>query len=304
MRVAVTGASGFIGGKVVHYLLAEGHKVVSVGRTDPKIKGVEHKDWGLIKKVNAIVHCAGSAGDWMTDEEAEEMKTVNLDLTARAMDINPDARFIFMSSSSVYQTRSDVFEPVEELVKDDAQMLSPYALSKALSEHLVSKVRDKSKNYYILRPRAVYGPGDKTLLPRVDEYAHGFCILPGKNPKASFTNIESLCKVVGFFVDDYKGEHFGIYNVADGSVEGTHELIALIAKLRGKNCTPVSVPYRIAYKAATVMENKARKKGTSPEATRYLASQLGRESIMDTSKLEKTMGYGLPATDVSQAGNW
>lgn len=304
MRVAVTGASGFIGRRVVEHLLTKGHKVISVGRTDPKIDGVEHKNWGVQKKVNVVVHCAAASSDWNPSKEAgDTLSDTNLALTGAALDINPKARFILMSSASVYQTSGDGFHTVEELVADETPMLNAYSASKALSEHLTASERPDG-DFYILRPRAVYGAGDTTLLPRLEEYAQGYFILPGKEPVGSFTNIKTLCEVVEFFVDDYAGAKFGIYNVADRKAVDTHQLIVDLMEKRGHVAKPFRLPYKIAYKSAETMENKARKKGTEPLATRYLVSQIGRDSAMNVEKLENAMGRELPETDISDAASW
>lgn len=303
MRIAVTGASEFIGKNVVNHLLKKGHKVISVGGPDPKINGVEHKAWGLQKKVNIIVHCAAEHDDWTSAEEGELLKNANLLLTDNALKINPKARFIFMSSSAVYQSSEGDFAPVEELIENDTSMLNLYSVSKAVSEHMVAQQKEDGR-YYILRPRAVYGAGEEVLMPRLEEYAKGYFILPGKNPMGSLTNIKTLCEVVEFFVDDVKGEHSGIYNVADGEAENMHDLVVSFSNLRGHSAKPMRLPYSIAYKSVTGLENKAKKNGTIPMATRYIVSLIGRDSVMNVEKLEAAMGKKLPKTDISDAADW
>lgn len=303
MRVAVTGASGFIGRKVTEYLVAKGHKVISVGRTDPKIEGVQHNDWSLQKKVNVIVHCAAENDEWTPTPQGQELRDVNLSLTDKAMKINPRARFILLSSSAVYQTSENSFNPVEELVEHDTPMLNAFAVSKAISEHLTTQ-EAKDGRYYILRPRAVYGQGDTHLLPRLEEYAKGYFVLPGKNPMGSLTNIKTLCDVIDFFVNDIKEKHFGIYNVADGEPVNMHDTLVSILAKRGREAKMVRLPYAIAFKSALSMETKARKKGTIPLVTRSVVAQIGRDSVMDISKLETAMKRKMPLTDISDASDW
>src|SRR6476469_8429322 len=76
MRVAVTGASGFVGGAVADWLRARGHTVFPFGRraehelTHPQPGYVS---WDIARgpidapPVHAVVHCAATVGDWGDD---------------------------------------------------------------------------------------------------------------------------------------------------------------------------------------------------------------------------------------------
>lgn len=306
MRIAVTGASGFIGRKVAEKLLEEGHKVISYGRTDPKIENVEHvSDWKPNKKVNAIVHCAGRSDKWTGSEELDtELVATNNTLTHHALAINPKARFVFISSTSVYRHGVNEFDDAEVLPSDDAKLLDAYSLSKCANERIIDNART-DKDYYILRSASVYGDGDKQLLPYLESLGRGIIIMPGnKDSKNSFTNVNSLVETVSFFVNDYQGKHFGIYNVADAGEVATHDFVTGILEKRGQVNKVFRTPYKFSYKSAEGVERSSKKKGTIPYLTRYQVTLLGGNNVVDTGKLEQVLGKALPATNYDDAGSW
>lgn len=294
MRIAVTGATSFIGNAVARSLKSAGHNVMSVGDEDPKIDGVEHRSWGLQKKVNVIVNCAEEKVRWA--EDPEKLKADNLELVEHALEINPKARFIHMSSAAVYATLEKDFSSEEKLIADDTKMVNTYALSKALAEHMVDQ--EFSHRHYILRPRAVYGSEEDYFIPKLKEYANGFFIMPGKNPMGSITSIDNLCEVVKFFVDDIKEIHFGIYNVADSEPVNMHQTIIDKLQEDGIEAKIVRLSYSLLLRSIDSMENKARKKKVAPDFTRYEISHIGRDSVMNTSRLEGVMDRKL-TTDLS-----
>lgn len=306
MRIAVTGASGFIGRKVTEKLLEEGHKVYSYGRTDPKIENVEHvSDWKPNKKINVIVHCAGRSDKWTGSEELDtSLVATNNTLTHNALAINPKARFIFVSSTSIYRQGVNEFLDKEELPSDDAKMLDAYSLSKAASERIIDNTKSNN-DYYILRSASVYGDGDKQLVPYFESLGSGIIILPGnKSSRSSFTNVASLVKTISFFVNDYQGDHFGIYNVADSGDVATHDFVTGILEKRGFSNKVLRTPYKFSYKSAEGVERASKKKGTEPYLTRYQVTSLGGNNVVNTTKLEKVMGNVLPATNYDDAESW
>ena len=103
------------------------------------------------------------------------------------------ARFVFISSSSVY------YEPRDQLSLTEDSPFPPkpineYAATKRQAEELVRK---SAVPWVILRPRAVFGPGDTVLFPRILRAAKRGA-LPrlmrpdGQSPLADLIYIENL----------------------------------------------------------------------------------------------------------------
>jgi uncharacterized protein YbjT (DUF2867 family) len=167
MKVAVTGASGFVGGAIATALADLDHEVVGFGR---RADGWSHAHAGYRRwdvgsgpvradrDFEAVVHCAALADDWAGHDESLR---VNRDGTRAVVRSFPDARIVHISTSSVY----DPFEPSIDITEGAAPVrrhLSSYSETKTLAEFELA-----GSDAVILRPHAVYGPGDTTLLPRI-----------------------------------------------------------------------------------------------------------------------------------------
>src|SRR5256885_14788462 len=116
MLIAVTGATGFLGGRVVESLANRGHDVLAFGRRPPaafrKAGLAAYARWDITegprpptgpRAVDAVVHCAGTVTDWGS---ATEFEAVNVRGTEAVLASFPqNARFVHVSTSSVYDHR-------------------------------------------------------------------------------------------------------------------------------------------------------------------------------------------------------
>jgi nucleoside-diphosphate-sugar epimerase len=261
MRVAVTGAGGFVGGAVAAALDAE-HEVIRFTRADWDITV------GPIRgRADAVVHCAALADDRAPLARA---MLVNRDGTRNVVASFPGARFVHISTSSVY----DAFRPTvnQTEIAPATRFLSTYSRSKAAAEDEVSDV--------ILRPHAVYGPGDTTLLPRLlAGVRRGRLTLPnGGAVLHTLTHIDNLVQAVRLSLVGPPG----IYNVGDAAPVLLRDAIGGFTDAAIR-----SIPYRTAFAIATLAERLPGR----PSITRYAVSQLGLERTLDITKARKLLGY-------------
>src|SRR5688572_11441143 len=181
MRVAVTGASGFVGGTVSRHLLAHGCEVVAFGRRpgdDPTgVPDAEVRYWDIVTgpladppAVDAVVHSAAFVGDVGA---REPVRRTNVEGTVHVARTFPRARLVHISTCSVYHPeRPQVMATEDEAPPPETvRWPSPYGETKALAER---ELLHRRPDAVVLRPHAVYGPGDTTLMPRLREAgAHG-----------------------------------------------------------------------------------------------------------------------------------
>lgn len=302
MRIAVTGASGFVGGAVATALADDGHDVVAFGR---RPGGWHHENalyriWDLAveplrvdTEVDAVVHCAALADDWAPLAEAMR---VNRGGTRNVIESFPDRRIVHLSTSSVY----DAFTPTRNAREDQApvtRFLSSYSESKTFAERELG-----GTDAVILRPHAVYGPGDTTLLPRVLEAVRaGRLMLPqGARVLHSLTHIDNLVEAVRLALTGPAG----VYNIADAAPIVLADVIAEFLEARGVAARITRMPYRVAYQAAHLAERVARIRGTRPRFTRYAVSQLGLERTLDITAARERLGYQPVTTHLSGAAEW
>lgn len=305
--IGVTGATGFIGSHMVKALLSEGYEVHTFGRKP--VDGTVFHVWDALDEpkdydidLDAVVHCAASATDWGNDEL---IRSINVEGTRSALAICPTARFIHVSTASVYASKGDSLGVTEDKVVTGS-FLNSYSESKLEAEKVVEKdTRDTGS--YILRPHAVYGPGDTTLLPRIEEALKGtFLPLPnGGHSLVSLTRVESFVAVIMELVEYGGNIKRGVFNVADGEPVILADALKEILSHRGREVKVIPLPSSLAWEMGHLMEKVAKKLNLRrPPLTRYLVSQLGYAETLDVSSIEEFLGRKLPGPDFKDAGTW
>ncbi|MGW8483353.1 NAD-dependent epimerase/dehydratase family protein [Microbacterium sp. NPDC055903] len=301
MKIAVTGASGFIGGAVATALADDGHDVTGFGR---RVDGWTHpravyRRWDLTARprepepFDAVVHSAALADDWAPYDEALR---VNRDGTRHVRAAFRDARLVHLSTSSVY----DAFSP-SVMLGEGAPMpqrfLSSYSASKASAEREL-----EDADAVILRPHAVYGPGDTTLLPRVvQSVRRGRLVLPaGGEVRHSLTRIDNLVQAVRLSLTGPAG----VYNIADAEPVLLADVLSDFLRRRGVDARIVGIPTPLASALAGASEASARLRRTRPRLTRYAVSQLGVERTFDLTAARHSLGYAPLATTLAGAETW
>ncbi|MFK0252167.1 NAD-dependent epimerase/dehydratase family protein [Streptomyces sp. NPDC090445] len=279
-RIAVTGASGFCGGHVARAAAARGAEVVCVGRRPGPVG--EHRFWDAARDLpdlagaDVVVHCAAAVGDPAPGSPAEaEMHAVNVGGTERLLRAAADSGgrpVVWISSASVYDPRPD-----RSLVGEDhprTGQLNAYGRTKAEGEALAL-----AAGAVVLRPRAVYGPGDTTLLPRiVSRVRAGTLFLPGPDVLLSLTAVENLADAALAAA----GWAPGAYNVADAEPYARDATVRRVLHAHGITARIRHLPPGLARTAARAAEALAR--GGEPLLSRYAVDQLAHSVVLDLTR--------------------
>jgi len=211
MRVAVTGASGFVGTHLIDRLVAAGHDVrvlchrsapartsaltVVRGSLDDSVALAE-----LVRDADVVVHTAAAvaAADDSTFQRVNVAGTRRLAHAARDAGVG---RFLLLSSLAA--RRPD---------------LSAYAASKKAAEDALADVEGLA--WDALRPPAVYGPGDRQVLVFFRLLKHGIGLLPaGDTARVSVIHVADLADAVMAWLDSETGTA-DVYELADGFRNG------------------------------------------------------------------------------------
>lgn len=296
MLIAVTGASGFVGGHIARALSASGHRVLSYGRRPVhtiRESLPNYRVWDLARgpidapPVDAVVHCAAMVGDWGAGHSYD---AVNVGGTHAMLETFAGAdRIVHLSTTSVYSDRVPVVNVREDASIGDCEY-SAYARSKAESERVLLAA---GRPVIVLRPHIVYGPGDTTLLPRLLA-AERFGRLPvpgtGDN-RLSVTHVENLATAVERALR--MPAMRGVFNVADADTPTVDELLTTVLERIGSRARVRYIPRRTAWRAAALCEWVWRARGIDrpPPLTRYVVAQLADEHTVDITRARELLGY-------------
>ena len=202
MAVIVTGASGFIGGAIARAFADREEPVYALCRRDPQIPGVSHQHWDITQpapaavqslagKATAVFHCAGVASVSADDDELYGVRVTG---TRNVLDAFPQARIVHLSSTAVYSMADTETELWEEAgPKDPTEFPDAYSRTHALAELLVARIRPDAA---ILRPAAVYGPGETMFMPYLASLVKkGVLRLPGGGrQKLTLTHVDNVVR--------------------------------------------------------------------------------------------------------------
>jgi nucleoside-diphosphate-sugar epimerase len=166
-RILITGSSGFIGGHLFQRFQGLGWDTVGLGRRALALPGYVAHDLArplpFTEPFDVVIHAAARSSPWGSRAEFERD---NVQATQNVIDFcerNGSPRLLFISSSSVYYRDCHQLNITEETPLAE-QPVNAYAATKQRAEQRVRAYRGP---WAILRPRAVVGPGDTVLLPRI-----------------------------------------------------------------------------------------------------------------------------------------
>lgn len=170
----VTGATGFIGGRLVTALVDDGWRVRACGRRprpDDLPPGADYTavdlagDDDLAGLYDGVTHLFHLAGASSSAADEDEMERSNVLATSRLLAATPPGRLqrvVHMSSSSVYGEQEQLPLPVREDVEPAPSRA--YGQAKWRTEQVVREAGQTGLPVVVLRPVTVYGPGNVKLL--------------------------------------------------------------------------------------------------------------------------------------------
>ena len=275
--VAVTGATGFVGGHLLKALLATGQRVRvlvrDVLRLDPDIIESFATETGgleiiegdldnldalekLVDGASAVIHCAGAIAARDRDGFFKVNQTGAQNVARTALDAGIK-RFILVSSLAAREPQ-----------------LSDYAASKRAGEESVAGIIAKDR-LVIVRPPAVYGPGDEATLPLIRALTKRRAVLPGRaDQKISLIYVKDLALALVHLVDG-KQVCGAVLEIDDGQDGGYSfkDIVALAGKAQGRQMGLTLLPRAIVAIAGIVALAGAR--------------LLGRVSVLSPAKVRE-----------------
>jgi nucleoside-diphosphate-sugar epimerase len=302
----VTGGSGFIGGSLVRRLIADGHAVRALARSDAAAAKVRElgaepvsgslDDPAALRAAAAgtelAYHCAATLGEWGKREDYVRGNvdgTRNVVEAARAAGVR---RLVHVGTEAALMAG----EPLVDV--DETAALRPdspahYSATKAQAEQVVRAAAGADFETVVVRPRLVWGVGDTTIMPALAEAVRSgrFRWIGGGTHLTSTTHVDNV--VEGLVLTAEKGRAGEAYFVTDGEPSVFREFVSELLETQGVEPPTRSVPAPLAGAVAAASETVWRtlRLGGEPPLTRLALWLSSQECTINISKARSELGY-------------
>jgi nucleoside-diphosphate-sugar epimerase len=303
----VTGGSGFVGGRLIEALVAQGWQVRALVRGKKAAASVstlgavpvlgELTDQAALSKAMAgstvVFHVAALFKMW---GKQKEFNAVNVDgtrtLVEAAVDTPSVQKVIMVSAAAVVQGDPEPLVNIDERVPVQQRSFAPYSASKAAAEQILLAANGRRDGFQTvaLRPTIVWGTGMPMLDQMVEVVKAGNWQWPDAGTQAMSTcHINNLVDALLLAVDRGHGAYF----VADAEEGTLRSVISDLLATRGVKTGDKSVSFGMAWMLAGVMGffwNLFNLKG-EPPITRQMLRLIGKPFTLNISKARRELGY-------------
>lgn len=308
MRILVTGATGFLGMRLALRLQQMGHDVTGIGRDRSKGQalegaGIRFREADLADEQAMLAACAGQdlvfhsgalSSPWGRYEAFYAANVLGTRHVAEGCIRQGVGRLVHVSTPSLYfdyRHRLSVSEG-EPL---PARPVNHYAATKLLAEGEVDRAHGRGLPVITIRPRAIFGPGDQAILPRlIRANRRGRVpLVDGGRAMIDVTYVENVVDALLLCMKAPVGALGRKYNITNGEPMELRQLLHLLFTQLDEPLHSVSLPWQVAYGIAGAMELAARLGGgeREPMLTRYSVGVLARSQTLDISAAREELGY-------------
>jgi nucleoside-diphosphate-sugar epimerase len=302
----VTGGSGFIGGRLIEKLLADGHTVRALARSDAAADRIRAHGGepvaGDLADTDAIragaegcewaFHGAAALGDWGNRAEFER---VNVDGTRNVLEGCRQAgvrRLVHVGTEAALLAGEPLVEVDETApLRPDSPAL--YSSTKARAEQLVLAANDDGFETVVVRPRFVWGRGDTTLLPAMLELVQSgrFAWVGGGRHLTATTHVDNT--VEGLVLGATRGERGNAYFVTDGDPVVFKEFVTELLATQGVEAPTRNAPEPVVHALAVAGETlwRALPLPGHPPVTRFAYWVSAHECTIRIDKARAQLGY-------------
>lgn len=294
----MTGASGFIGTRIITELLTCGYQVRALIRhRDVATENVEVVRGDItvpesllpaVEGVDAVIHNAAYAMDWGRRHLFYKVNVEGTCNVAEACRKSGVKRVVLTSSAGVYG-----FPNTEEPITESSTLrpLNAYGKSKLASERVLAAYKDITSS--TVRPPLVLGAGSQAAGILLSGIEQGRMRYVGDGTQCiSVAHPSDVARCIRLALErDERGE---VYNVVS-FVCTIRELFEEVASQLGAEKPGRHVPYPVAYVAALLSEMFSR----NPSLTRFRVVSMGTTRTISAERASRELGY-VPQFDLKK----
>ena len=308
-KIIITGAAGFLGGRLAKNLAASGvYDVCATSRRAHRKSELEAAGCTfaagdllsidfclqLTKDADIVVHCAALSSVWGSYYDFYDANVITTKNLLHAAKQNSVSKFIFISTPSIYFDFTDRYAVSESDVLPE-RSVNAYASTKLIAEQVVLKENSDQIKTVALRPRAIIGAEDTVIFPRIIRaYTDGRLKIIGDGKTlGDLTAVSNVIEAVRCCMRADDSAMGQAYNISDGTPVLLWPTINHILKELGYTPITKKISAGLVLAIASIIEGTAKlfniKK--EPSITRYGIGVLAKSLTMDISKAKNKLGY-------------
>ena len=308
----MSGATSGLGRNAAEWLLEGGHQVRATGRDE--LAGEALRQLGaefysldlaqatpqqcreLVTDCEWVWHCAAKSSPWGSKAEFHRINAAATDKLAEAAGRCGVRRFVHISTPAIYFD----FQPHYDLDEGyrARRFANHYAASKhAAEQRLLAQAKIYPQTtYIILRPRGLFGPHDRVIVPRLLqqlERDRGVLRLPGGGQALLDLTFAPNVVHAMELASRQRGLPSGaVYNITNHQPQRLAEMLdALLRQELGLRYRLQAVPYPLLQALAGGMELWASLSGKEPLLTRYSVAAVHFDMTLSQTRAIEELGY-------------
>ena len=294
MKIAITGANGFVGASLCRYFYKKGHEIIAIGRREKPNQNLlqiaKYLAADITETIDSFqadvcIHTAALASDTDT---YKNLILSNVEGTLNVVEAAKNCKFfIHISSSSVYQFKDHPVKEDEATINAD---LSDYGETKLLAEDIVELDIPSHQKRMILRPRAIYGIGDRLLLPRLLSLVKGrFLICPfKKSTQSSLTHVDNIAYAIELYLAQKNQAQLQIFNITDEKPYFLRDLaLECSSAVEKRQLIPIALPGSLMK----ILLRLNSKSDPVNNISKPILKSMGNNSVLDISRIKEELNY-------------
>ena len=309
-RILVTGASGFVGRRLLSRLVEAGYTVRATARGTPENSVIGIREWiqadltdqqlqmaDLVKGCRAVIHLAGQAHNIRAGagycDRANRQVTLELARAAAAASVE---RFVYLSTVKVH---GEGWEDDEDRVYSDLDIPAPvdaYAQSKWAAEQALHEVcREYTMDFTVIRTPLIYGPGATANFLALLKLVNSGLPLPlaGIANRRSMIYVDNICDLLASVLESPAAA--GRTYLAADTALSTPDLIGYIARALGREPVLFALPLPwLKFSAACI-------------GRRAALDRLVQSLVVDDSEIRHELNWSPPVpleTAMQMTADW
>jgi nucleoside-diphosphate-sugar epimerase len=309
-RVAfVTGGSGFVGGRLIERLVADGWHVRALARSPKAMAQVaalgarpvegDMSDRDVLQAhidgSDVVFHVAAMFKLW---GNGKDFDTVNVDGMRNLVDVaatsNSVRKVVYVSAAAVVMGDPKALIKVDETAQTHERSFAPYSSSKAAAEKILLASNNRRPGFetIAIRPPLIWGAGMPMLEHMVKTVRKGQWQWVGGGSQAMSTcHVDNLVDVLLLAAQAGRGGE--AYFVADAEEGTLKSVMTGLLATQGVKAGDKSVSFAMAWRLAGIMALVWRLFGLQgePPITRQLLQLIGKPFTVNTDKAKRVLGY-------------